>query len=193
MGPMEPEVEEKEIEFDPDEKQFMQTLSSNSFASLTERRALLGWKSSRYSSVVDGLIKNGTVEEVSVKLGRGAPKIFYQIPGTVPSVKHEFYVDQIWKSIEKKGYSCKKNKVGPDIEIPEIKTAIEVELGKSDISGNINYNVQKFDRVIVCSDDEKLIKSLSARNKSAKVLFSSVQDVVSFFDLSQVQNGRANI
>ena len=179
--------------FDSDEKQFLETLSGHPFASLTERRSLLGWKSQRYSSVVKRLLKDGTVEEVSVKLGRGAPKIFYQLSGTVPSVKHEFYVDWICKSLEKKGYSCKKNKVGPDIEIPEINTVIEVELGKSNISGNINYNVQKFDRVIVCSDDEQLIKSLSARKESEKIFFCQIQNVVSLFDLSEAQNGRTNI
>jgi len=189
----ESDAKDREKTFDSDDKQFLESLTSNPFASLTERRSLLGWKSQRYSGVVNKLIKNRTIEEVSAKLGRGAPKIFYQLSGTVPSVKHEFYVDWICKSLEKKGYSCKKNKVGPDIEIPEINTAIEVELGKSNISGNIHYNVQRFDRVIVCSDDEQLIKNLSARKESEKIFFSSVQNVISLFDLSKAQKGRLNI
>jgi len=128
-----------------------------------------------------------------VKLGRGAPKVLYQLANAVPSIKHEFYVNWLCEKLEAKGLKCVKNKVGPDIEIPEIRTAIEVELGKSNISGNLNNDVQKFDRVIVCSDDKELIERLSRQNKSEKISFLQIQNVVSFLDLSKAGNDFANI
>jgi len=185
-SPIEDIIEKEERpDFTPDEKAFLETLRSHPFAPMTERRSILGWKGPRYAKVVANLLKNGRIEEVSVSLGRGAPKILYQTPGSVPSVKHEFYVSWICDNLEKRGYRCVKNKAGPDIEIHKIRTAIEVELGKSNISGNMNYDVQKFDRVIVCSDDTKLIKSLSEKNRSEKIFFTQVQNVASFFDLKK--------
>ncbi len=191
----EPTVIEKveEEDFSTDEKAFLESLTSAPFISLTERRSLLGWNSARYADVVERLLKKNVIEEIPIKLGRGAPKILYQLANAVPSVKHEFYVNWLCRKLEAKGLKCIKNKVGPDIEIPQIKTAIEVELGKSNISGNLNNDVQKFERVIVCSDDKVLIKKLSEQNKSEKISFLPIQNVVSFFDLSQVGNDFVNI
>ncbi len=191
----EPIVIEKveEEDFSTDEKAFLESLTSAPFISLTERRSLLGWNSARYADVVERLRKKNVIEEVPVKLGRGAPKILYQLSNAVPSIKHEFYVNWLCENLERRGFECSKNKVGPDIEIPEIKTAIEVELGKSNISGNLNNDVQKFARVIVCSDDNELIKRLSEQNKSEKIFFLQIHDVVSFLDLSQAKNDFVNI
>lgn len=104
----------------------------------------------------------------------------HQLNGSVPSVKHEFYVDIICKALEKAGFEYQKNKIGPDITAPSINTAIEIELGKSDIIGNLESNIQKFDKVIVCSDDHKLLERLADKTKSEKVSFMRVQDCIAF-------------
>jgi len=179
--------------FSTDEKAFLESLTSAPFISLTERRSHLGWNSSRYVDVVERLRKKNVIEEIPVKMGRGAPKVLYQLSKAVPSIKHECYVNWLCEQLEVKGLKCIKNKVGPDIEIPEIRTAIEVELGKSNISGNLTNDVQKFDRVIVCSDDKELIERLSRQSKSEKIFFLTIQNVVSFFDLSKAGNDFQNI
>jgi len=183
----------EEESFSTDEKAFLESLSSAPFISLTERRSHLGWNSSRYTDVVETLRKKNVIEEIPVKLGRGAPKILYQLANTVPSIKHEFYVNWLCEKLEAKGLKCIKNKVGPDIEIPKIKTAIEVELGKSNISGNLNNDVQRFDRVVVCSDDKELIERLSKQNKSETIFFLPIQNVVPFLDFSKAGKDFVNI
>lgn len=183
--PVGEEPQEQRHDLSPDEKAFFETIGSHPFASLTERRSMLGWKGTRYAKTVAELLKKGIIEEVPVSLGRGAPKTLYQKPGSVPGIRHEFYVDWIAGNLAKNGLECVKNRVGPDIEIPSMRAAIEVELGKSDISGNMYHDVQKFDRVIVCSDDPGLIRRLSAQKMPEKVSFCLVQNVISCLDLKK--------
>ncbi len=128
-----------------------------------ERRTKLGWTDIKYTNVVDDLLKKRKIERIKIKLGRGSPKILYQRPGKVPSIKHEYYVELLAENLTKKGYQVRKNRDGADLEVPEVRTAIEVELGTSNISGNLKRNLQKFSRVIVCSDDIKLIETLSGK------------------------------
>jgi hypothetical protein len=179
------ETVEESPDLDSDGRAFLDTLKSHPFASLTERRSVLGWNGSRYARTVQRLLKGRAVEEVTVALGRGAPRVLYQIPGSIPGARHEFYVNWIIENLEKRGFRPKRNKTGPDIEIPDVRTAIEVELGKSDALGNIRRNIQKFERVIVCSDDSGLIRRLSAQNRSEKVSFCQIHNLFSFFDLKK--------
>jgi hypothetical protein len=63
-----------------------------------------------------------------------------------------------------------------------------VELGKSDMRSNLERNVRRFDRVIVCSDQKKLLQSLSDQNKSEKVLFSRIENVPALIEKMRTAN-----
>jgi energy-coupling factor transporter ATP-binding protein EcfA2 len=172
-------------QFETDEKAFLESIRTHPFAATTKRRSLLGWDGRRYSKILKGLLDRKVVQEMAVKVGRGSPKLLHQLFGSVPSVRHEFYIDIICKALEKAGLDFQKNKVGPDIIVPRIDTAIEVELGKSDMIGNMENNLQKFDRVIVCSDDQKVLKSLAAIAKSERVSFLRIQDCIASIEKFQ--------
>lgn len=165
-----------------DNNTFLESIDKEPFLSVIERRTRLGWDDRRYTNVVDELCRKKKIELVRVRLGRGSPRILYQRPGTVPGVKHEFYVNWLAESLTAKGYDIRKNKDGPDIEVLDCSTVIEVELGTSNISGNLKRNLQEFDRVIVCSDDSKLIEALSAKSKENRILFLPVQKVPAVFE-----------
>ncbi|TBR08571.1 MAG: DUF87 domain-containing protein [Candidatus Nitrosotenuis sp.] len=161
---------------------FLESIDKEPFLSVIERRTKLGWDDKRYTSTVDDLLRKKKIEMVRVRLGRGSPRILYQKPGAVPSVKHEFYVNWLAESLTAKGYHVRKNKDGPDIEVLEHSMVIEVELGKSNISGNLKRNLQEFKKVIVCSDDSKLIQALSAKTKENRILFLPIQKVPAVFE-----------
>ena len=104
------------------------------------------------------------------------------LKGRKPSIKHDYYVYWIVKELANKGHICRVAKIGeakPDIQIISVNTAIEVELGKSNINKNIKNSLEKFERLIICSDSKKLIKSLSEKNKDSRVLFSEIWGVPS--------------
>jgi energy-coupling factor transporter ATP-binding protein EcfA2 len=194
ISPEIPEVEEEKIEeSDPDEQIFLENVEREPFLSVTERRLKLGWRNEKYVKIVDELLQKRKIERVKVKLGKGSPKILYQTPGRVPSVKHEFYVNWIADYLKSRGFSCKKNSEGPDIEIPEIKTAIEVELGKSNMYGNIRNDSQKFDRVIICSDQKRVLEVLSNEIKDPKILFLQIQKIPAFFEKKTARNDLEDI
>lgn len=184
-----PEDETPILDDSEDERTFLESIVKEPFLSLVERRAKLGWNGTRYDAAVTGLLKRRKIECVKAKLGRGSPRILYQRPGTVPGVKHEYYVDWIAENLTRKGYPVRKNKDGPDIEVPGCGTVIEVELGTSNISGNLKRNLQKFERVIVCSDDSKLIETLSSKSEEKRVLFLPVQKVPAVFEKMADGNG----
>ncbi|MEM3112331.1 MAG: ATP-binding protein [Candidatus Anstonellales archaeon] len=177
---------------DGEDKTFLESIVKEPFLSATERRAKLGWDDNKYTKTVDGLCQKKKIEIVRVRLGRGSPRILYQRRGTVPSVKHEFYVDWLAESLTAKGYQIRKNKDGPDIEMLDCSTVIEVELGTSNISGNMKRNIEKFSRVIVCSDDSKLIEALSAKTKGKQILFLPVQKVPAAFEKMRAGNDLAD-
>jgi len=167
---------------DNDDNTFLESVDKNPFLSVIERRTMLGWDDKRYARTTEGLLRKKKIEMIRVKLGRGSPRILYQRPGTVPGIKHEFYVNWLAESLTAKGYDIRKRKDGPDIEVLNCSTVIEVELGTSNISGNLKRNLQEFDRVIVCSDDSKLIEALSAKSKENRILFLPVQKVPDVFE-----------
>ncbi|MBI2005299.1 MAG: hypothetical protein HYS80_00880, partial [Candidatus Aenigmarchaeota archaeon] len=175
---------------DPQEKVFLESIEKEPFLSVVERRTKLGWSDVTYTKIVDELLRKRKIERVKVKLGRGSPKILYQRPGSIPSVKHQYYVNWIAESLTKKGYHVKKNKDGADIEVSDI--AVEVEIGTSNISGNLKRDLQKFSKVIVCSDDSKLIETLSAQMKDIRILFLPVQKVPASFEKMQAAKDLVN-
>jgi hypothetical protein len=183
--PIEEEPEEEKGK--PDEEAFLESMEKEPFISVAERRVRLGWNNRRYFQTVDGLLKKRRIERMKVRMGKGSPKILYQTPGRVPSVKHEYYVSWIANYLKAKGLSCKKNSEGPDIEIPEIRTAIEVELGKSNMYGNIRSDSQKFERVIICSDQKKVLDALSGEITDPKILFLQIQNFPTFFEKMSAQ------
>ncbi|MEM2760080.1 MAG: hypothetical protein QXW73_04735, partial [Nitrososphaerales archaeon] len=130
-----------------------------------ERRNILGWDESKYSRIVDTLILKEIIEKVSVPNGRGRPLLLYQPKGKNPSIKHEYYVHWIVDRLAKRGLVCTTNKVGPDIRIPKIRTAINVELGSSDILGNITSSLEEFDKIVVCSDDTRVLEAIRSHIK----------------------------
>ena len=109
----------------------------------------------------------------------------YQKPGKIPSIKHEFYVH--W--IKEKFPDARTNiKEGPDVVIPRLSIAVEVELGKSDMHLNMRRDADNFNKVIVCSDEKKVIEALSSENKLPNVLFLPVQKVPDYIKKMQEQN-----
>jgi DNA-binding MarR family transcriptional regulator len=164
------------------EGQFLDSLNNNPFISMLERRSLLGWDERTYSQIVNRLVGKGIIEKVRVSLGRGAPRVLYRRKGQVPSIKHEYYVHWLITKLAAKGLTCRAEKVGPDIQIPSLKLAINVECGKSNIHGNIPKALESFEKVIVCSDDKKVIENVSRQNQAENILCALVEDVPALFD-----------
>lgn len=164
------------------EQEFIESIVQYPFITMLERRSMLGWDERTYSQVVDRLLGKGVIEKVKVSLGRGAPRVLYQRKGQVPGIKHEFYVHWLITQLASKGLTCRAEKIGPDIRIPSLKVAINVECGKSNIHGNIPKALAEFEKVIVCSDDKKVLENVSRQNKAENILCALVQDVPAFFD-----------
>lgn len=76
---------------------------------------------------------------------------------------------------------CRLGNVGPDIQIASRKTAINVELGKPKIKENTKIALKDFERVIVCSDNDKLLETLKKKTKDERFLFCDVWDAPSPF------------
>ena len=75
---------------------------------------------------------------------------------------------------------CRVAKIGeakPDIGVPSLGTAINIELGKSDIEKNVQDALKRFEKVIVCSDNRALLRKLEQRIKDGRVLISEVWGV----------------
>lgn len=163
-----------------DEELFLQSINELPFIGMAERRSRLGWDDKRYNEVVGQLTKNGTIDKVRVSLGKGGQTVLYQTTGRVPGIKHEFYVNWIIERLSKLGLTCKASRVGPDIQIPSMKLAINVEMGKSSIRSNIAKALDDFSAVIVCSDDQGLLDKLSTNDQ--RVIAALVWDVPRLFE-----------
>jgi len=164
------------------EQEFLNSIGEKPFVPMVERRKLLGWDKQKYSEVVSRLIKNGVIEKVSVPIGKGRPLVLYQLKGKKPSIKHEYYVHWIVSELTNKGLVCRVAKIGeakPDIEAPSLRTAINIELGKSGTEKNIKSALERFDKVIVCSDSKALLKRLREENEDQRVLISEIWSVPS--------------
>jgi len=198
VGEFDAEIaENKEIEIptenhSADEMTLLESIEKDPFLSYVERRTVLGWSDARFAKTVDCLAEKGQIEGVRVKLGRGSPKLLYQKHGSIPGIKHEYYVNWIAESLTQKGYHAVKRKDGPDIEVREMNTVIEVETGTSNISGNIKRNLKQFANVIVCSDDKKLIATLSRQTKDKRILFLPIQKVPTSFEKMKAGNDLIN-
>lgn len=191
-------VDEKELrkylprikaELDELENEFLESIRARPFISMVERRRLLGWDKRKYSEIVDKLVKNGIIEKVRVPLGKGRPLVLYQLKGRRPSIKHDYYVYRIVDELTRKGLVCRVAKIGeekPDVEVPSLKVAINIELGKSDVEKNVRNALERFDRVIVCSDNKALLKRLKEENKDGRVLISEIQEVPSLLSINAV-------
>jgi len=115
--------------------------------------------------------------------------VLYQLKGKRPSIKHEYHVYWIVKELANRGLVCRVAKMGeekPDIEVPSLKTAINVELGKSDVEKNIKSALEKFERVIVCSDNKNLLRKLKEQNKDSRVLISEIWSIPSLISINAV-------
>jgi predicted transcriptional regulator len=171
-----------------DEQELLENIKAHPFITVVERRAMLGWDERRYTRAVDRLIAEDVIEKVRVSIGRGGQIVLYEIKKPekgVPGVKHQFYVDWIVRKLAADGVVCRAEKVGPDIQIPASGTAINVETGTSDVRGNIVKALKDFGKVIVCSDDRKLIQTLSQENKAGNVRCSLVQDAIDLYHSMQ--------
>ncbi|MGI0014456.1 MAG: hypothetical protein ACREBU_13595, partial [Nitrososphaera sp.] len=170
------------------EQEFLESVRRYPFIPVVERRAMLGWDERRYSDVVAKLVNRGIVEKQNVRLGQGRPKVLYQLKGSKPSVKHEYYVHWILEQLTDKGIVCRAEKVGPDIQIPSMDVAINVELGSSNIYGNIPKALKDYALVIVCSDDKAVLDSVS-KTKAENVLCALVQDVPALVEKMRLNAG----
>jgi predicted transcriptional regulator len=157
-----------QYDFSEEEQEFLENINIDPFVPMTGRRRALGWDKRKYSKIVRRLIENNVIKKARVPMGKGRPLVLYQLKDKKPSIKHEYYVYWIVKELANKGYILRTSKVGPDITIPSHKVAINVELGKSDIEKNIKLASKDFDRVIICSDNKKLLESISIPEKLRK-------------------------
>ena len=169
------------VELDEEEQFFLESLESYPFISMVERRRILGFDRRAYSKIVKRLIDRKVIEKIRVPIGVGRPIVLYQCRGKTPSIKHEYYVHWLIEQFTENGLVCQANKKGPDIEIPSLNTAINVELGKSKIQDNIEKALDKFERIIVCSDKKNLIKNLSKKNTDHRILISDIWAVPDLF------------
>ncbi len=170
-------VEKNKPKLTDDEKKFLDSIAKNPFASVLQRRTTLGWNSAKYSRIVNGLLEKQVIEKNTARTGRGSPKILYQRRGQIPSAKHEYYVDWICKKLRLQGLDTETNiQSGSDIVIPKLNMAVEVELGKSNMDGNMTQDGLMFKHVIVCSDDKKVIQSLNGMEKPSNVCICKIQD-----------------
>lgn len=174
------------------EEEFLESVRKYPFITVVERRSMLRWDERRYSGVVDRLVSKGVIEKVRISLGRGGQRVLYELVKPrkpVPGIKHEFYVNWIIERLASEGVVCRAEKVGPDIQIPSTSIAINVEIGTSDVRGNIKKALQSFQKVIVCSDYKKLIQSLSDETKTQNVRCALVQDVIDVYHSMQTDDG----
>ncbi|MEM3871132.1 MAG: ATP-binding protein [Nitrososphaeria archaeon] len=176
------EVELKELE-----EEFLESVREKPFMPMAERRKQLGWDKETYTEVVNKLIEKGVIEKVNVPIGKGRPLVLYQLKGKKPSIKHEYYVYRILNELTSKGLVCRAAKIGeakPDIEVPSLKIAINIELGKSKVEENIKSALEKFEKVIVCSDNKSLLKKLKEENKDNRVLISEIWNIPSLISIN---------
>jgi len=59
--------------------------------------------------------------------------------------------------------------------------------------GNIRNDLQKFDKVIVCSDNSKLLQALSRETEDSRILFLPVQKVPDVFEKKTARNDLEDI
>lgn len=175
-----PEIEATQL--NTEEEIFLDTLTDYPFIPVTERRALLGWDERKYSGVVNGLIQKNTLRKVRVSVGRGGPTTLYEIVGQNPGIKHQYFVHWIETRIRSRKIDCQTFSIGPDIIVPSLNLAIQVELGKSKIQDNIRLAQENCSGVVVCSDDEKLIQRLSQQNEDESIRSSLVLNVPELVD-----------
>jgi hypothetical protein len=173
------------------EELFMLSVEQEPFISVIERRAALGWTDRTYSDIVSRLEIKCMIEKVRVKIGKGAPRVLYQKPEQVPSVRHEYFVHWIVSRLREMGVECKANRIGPDIEAEG--TAIEVELGKSDIQGNIRSDLERFRAVIVCSDNKTVIERVGKELTDNRALCARIEEVPALFSKMRLNAGDSSI
>ena len=175
-----------------DEETFLNCVKDYPFITVVERRSMLGWDERTYSQTVDRLVGKGVMEKVRVPMGRGGQIVLYQLKGNVPGIKHEFYVNWIIGQLAFQGIVCRAEKIGPDIQIPASSTCINVETGSSDVRGNIRKALPQFQKVIVCSDDKKLLETLSSEIKEQNVRCALIQDVIDVYHSMQTDAAESN-
>jgi DNA-binding MarR family transcriptional regulator len=171
------------INFNSMELEFLESIRIEPFISMTERRGKLAWDKGTYTAVVRNLRDRGPIEQISVPLGRSRPLVLYQLKGRNPSIKHEFYVHWIIQQLANKGFVCRAEKVGPDIQIPALNAAINVELGKSSLEQNVATALSRFDTVVIVSDSKRVLDRIviPRLQEGKKVLKSLIWDVPSLF------------
>lgn len=167
------------------EIEFLESINNEPFIPMTERRDRLGWDRKTYADIVRKLKENATIEQVTVPLGRSRPLVLYQLSGKNPSIKHEFYIYWIIEKLADKGIVCRAEKIGPDIQIPSLNAAINVELGKSSLEQNVTTALNQFETVVIASDSKKVLDriTISEFKEGKKVLKSLIWDVPNLFRL----------
>ena len=183
-------IQSQQFNYSDAEEQFIASIQKHPFIGVVERRAMLGWDEARYSEVVNRLVTQGIIEKQNARLGQGRPRVLYNMKGAKPSAKHEFYVFWIIDQLASRRIVCRAEKVGPDIQIPSLNVAINVELGSSNIYCNIPKALKDYAMVIVCSDDKKVLDSIN-QTKAENVLCALVQDVPALFGKMRFDSARS--
>lgn len=174
-----------DFDFSELETEFLENINREPFISMTERRDGLGWDKETYARVVRALKNRRAIEQVKVPLGRSRPIVLYQPVGKNPSIRHEFYVYWIIDGLTSKGLTCRAEKVGPDVQVPSLDAAINVELGRSSLDENVLTALSRFDTVVIASDSKKVLGKIEIPELKGgqRVLKALVWDVPDLFRL----------
>lgn len=181
--PLVDQLQESVEALEDDESRFLETIRQYPFMPVVERKSMLGWKDERYTDVVASLVRKGTITKESIRLGVGRPRIIYQIASEphVPSLRHEFYVNHLLQELTSQGFVCRASKVGPDIQIPDKRIAINVELGSSAMVANWIKASKDFDIIVICSDAIEVLEALKPKIEAGNVLFALIWEVPDLF------------
>ncbi|HKZ42550.1 MAG TPA: hypothetical protein VJ044_16425, partial [Candidatus Hodarchaeales archaeon] len=165
------------------ETEFLESIKLEPFIAMSARRERLGWDRQKYAEITRKLKERKIIEQVTVPVGRSRPLVLYQLKDSNPSVKHEFYVHWIIQQLADKKLVCRAEKIGPDIQIPALNAAVNVELGKSSLEENVATALSRFDIVVISSDSKKVLDRITIPQvrEGKKVLKSLIWDVPSLF------------
>jgi len=199
-----PEKTEAPEEKQPAEKEFLEEIYKNPYASLPEVAKHLGMKTKRCYELKKRLVRTGYLKEEKVRVGRGRPRNALKLtdkglevldkrgkhPAHQGGSEHIFLENRI-ASILRKNWTVRIER-GCDVraERDGYKVAVEVETGKTNEKEQMLYNVKRDLRwadkvVVVCPNKDarlEINERLAGIEKVVVITYSEVDDMEDFLD-----------